>query len=174
MVKMYKDSRGKTWSIIKRPFRCFIVEDGCEPEPFGFCCRAEAVKVLNWRAGEYGWTRIPGNPDSLYEVDEQELADCFANRPESDATNFKVWCPARGERIEDAEDVATFSHSQAAENWADRIDFTSAEFRIVGGSPCIVHVALSDGSDVRRFKVSGEAVREYRAKPLPGPKGEIK
>jgi hypothetical protein len=78
---------------------------------------------------------------------------------------FTAWCPETGD-FEDGKVFDAYSAEEAAEKWAAREDSWGAEYLIVGGrSEPIVHVR-SEGGAEQRFKVRGEAVPAYYARPL--------
>jgi hypothetical protein len=80
--------------------------------------------------------------------------------------SFTVWCPEQGETADDGRAFDAFDAEEAAEQWAEQDDWSSAEYSIVGQrSTPIVHVQGPSG-DVQRFRVSGEAVPSYSAEHL--------
>ncbi|MFW4070643.1 hypothetical protein ACKLK6_14845 [Klebsiella pneumoniae] len=86
---------------------------------------------------------------------------------------YLVWCPEEGEEREDAREFEARDASEAAQVWVEHDDSWSADYHIVSGiSEPVVCVALSDGP-AERFRVSGECVAQYYARPLSGEvKGE--
>jgi hypothetical protein len=75
---------------------------------------------------------------------------------------YQVWRDE--ETRDDARTVDGIDHEDAAEEWAQEEDWSSAEYSIVSqNDEPIVCVSLVDDDDVRRFKVRGEAVPSYSA-----------
>ena len=81
--------------------------------------------------------------------------------------DYVVWCPDNGEGPDDGRTFkGEIDHEDAAIAWAQRSDWSSADYRIAGGKIApIVHVQ-SDAGEVKRFRVSGEAVPYYSATAL--------
>lgn len=74
-----------------------------------------------------------------------------------------VWCPDYDECEHDAKQMSSADPATAAEEWAEREDWMSAEYQIVGGQDApIVYVRSPDGT-VTRFRVTGESVPVYQA-----------
>ena len=83
-----------------------------------------------------------------------------------------VWEPDEGETMDDgARRIYARDAEQAAERWAAREDWDSAEGAIAMGRSepeiCVATLGL-EGKGVERFKLTGEMVPEYRAEPLKG------
>lgn len=85
-----------------------------------------------------------------------------------------VWCPEEG--AEGPDDGRTFrnmeDHEEAALAWAQREDWSSAEYRIVSGKATPTVCVQSETGEVQRFQVSGEAVPHYSAKQLRQDEGD--
>jgi hypothetical protein len=79
-----------------------------------------------------------------------------------------VWCPELGAfEIGHGKAFKAMSHQDAAEAWAKHEDWSSADYSIASGRHTyVVHVQGPEG-EVRRFRVSGEAVTHYTAERLP-------
>lgn len=85
---------------------------------------------------------------------------------------FKVWNPGQGETEKDADTVAGDGARDAAELWAEDEDARDSEFPILEGETPTVHVLHRDGPErgkIERFRVSGEFVPTYHARPLDEP-----
>jgi hypothetical protein len=80
---------------------------------------------------------------------------------------YKVWCPADGElKDRDAREIEEYDVESAAEEWADRDDCESAEYRIVGGTPVEVMVRDLATGKLTRCEVNGESVPQYIARTI--------
>jgi hypothetical protein len=80
---------------------------------------------------------------------------------------FIVWCPDLGQEKEDGYRIKASDTEFAAEQWADRYDAASAEYAIVNGKEREVTVVEDrEGTEELRFSVTGEAVRQYYARPV--------
>ncbi|WP_061959859.1 hypothetical protein [Cupriavidus pauculus] len=78
---------------------------------------------------------------------------------------FTVWNPETGD-ADDGKVFEAFDDECAAEQWAAREDSWSAEYLIVSGrDEPVVHVKDEHGN-VTRFKVTGESVPTYYARPV--------
>jgi hypothetical protein len=89
---------------------------------------------------------------------------------------YRVWCPDRGQTRDVAMVTTAYDEALAAEHWAERDDWNSAEYSIVGGRETpTVHVCEDKpGAPVKIYKVEGESVpsytaREQKEKPCPKP-----
>ena len=77
---------------------------------------------------------------------------------------YKVWCPERGQAVDDGRSVSAASHSEAAERWAAIDDARSADYTIVGGtSATVMVVADCEGAKPLTFEVLGRAEPVYMA-----------
>ncbi len=81
----------------------------------------------------------------------------------SDKRIWSVWCPDYGADSDDAKTVTAGSAQEAAEQWAERSDYDSADYSIVKGMDVTVHVN-APGCGTRRFIVTGESVPVYTAR----------
>jgi hypothetical protein len=81
-------------------------------------------------------------------------------------SEYRVWCPERGQNSSDARRIEAFDAEEAAELWAERDDRNSAEYSIVAGEDVVVCVRCPDGK-VSRWRVSGESVPNYIAREAP-------
>lgn len=80
---------------------------------------------------------------------------------------FAVWCPEQGETSDDAWQCQAFDAEDAAEEWAEHEDYSSAEYDIVGQRTTPqVYVLEAGTTEARLFRVSGEAVPSYYAEEL--------
>lgn len=80
--------------------------------------------------------------------------------------DYHVWCPHQGEAREDASTHKGDSPEEAARDWAEQKDWSSADYFIVSGreEPEVL-VAPVDWSAVPvLIRVSGEAVPVYTAR----------
>lgn len=75
---------------------------------------------------------------------------------------YTVWNPDQGETKEDGRVIQARDAIKACELWAERDDYESAEYSIVGGEDVILMVEMGDGS-IRSAHVTGEAVPTYYA-----------
>lgn len=84
---------------------------------------------------------------------------------------YLVWCPEYEETEEMATVVATeppfVSPRDAVERWARDHD-QYWDYHIIRGNDVVVHVQpLADYRPITRWKVHGETVPEYHARPVP-------
>lgn len=76
---------------------------------------------------------------------------------------FEVWCPEEDGKPEFANKVRARDHEEAAEKWAEQDDdYDTPRIAMEDWTP-VVCVRKLDDDTVKRFKVTGEFVREYRA-----------
>lgn len=61
--------------------------------------------------------------------------------------------------------IVAHDAEQAAERYAERDDWDSAEYSVVGGSPMTVQVIAPDGT-ITRWLVTGETVAVYSAREV--------
>ena len=78
---------------------------------------------------------------------------------------WRVWCPDLDGDEDDARTFAALDAQDAAQEWADWEDRTSAEYLIVGGTDREVHVRGPDGQ-VTRWLVSGRSEAAYYAREV--------
>ena len=76
---------------------------------------------------------------------------------------YTVWEPAAGQAKEDGRRFTADDPQHAAELWADWRDFSSLDFRIVGGTPATVMVRDTILGRTFEMIVSGETIRQYAA-----------
>jgi hypothetical protein len=78
---------------------------------------------------------------------------------------YVVWCPDLGHTRFQGRSFDAVDGADAAEQWAEWHDRSSAEYRIVGGSPETVLVAPEDGMRALpiSYRVTGEGVPVYHA-----------
>jgi hypothetical protein len=81
------------------------------------------------------------------------------------AKRYVVWCLDDEETENDARTIEAYDAETAAETWAERDDYQSAEYRIVGGTDVTVCVKDEEGT-VLRFRLSGESVPSYTAREV--------
>ena len=74
---------------------------------------------------------------------------------------YKVWCPELGDE-DDARECEGFDHEAAAAEWAEWYDVESADYPIVSGDACTVHVQ-KEGELARRVRVTGRLAPVYIA-----------
>lgn len=78
---------------------------------------------------------------------------------------FRVWCEALDESEEGESGerpIEATSAQDAAEQWGERFDWDSAEYRIAGGETFEVSVRDPNG-ELTRWEVSAEASVDYCA-----------
>jgi hypothetical protein len=77
---------------------------------------------------------------------------------------YIVWCPDLDETKEEGRAFTADCPATACEKWAERHDWESAEYAIVGGQAARAMV-VSKGSDMPplHYIVSGEATPRYTA-----------
>jgi hypothetical protein len=75
-----------------------------------------------------------------------------------------VWAPERGETEDDACKIEASDAAQAAEDFAEWSDNSSAEYSVARGNEITVHVRGT--TDVQRFSVIGEYVASYTSEEL--------
>lgn len=79
-------------------------------------------------------------------------------------TTYRVWCPEDGEHQEDGRVIDTaVNAAHAAEEWAERDDYESAEYRCVGGKDLIVKVREEPDGPILVFSVTAESLPSYYA-----------
>lgn len=78
---------------------------------------------------------------------------------------FKVWCPERGESVDDAQEIAASYPQDAVGKWANDSDNDSGEYRIARGLELRVTVLDPDGKQSEWF-VNGEYEPIYYARPI--------
>lgn len=76
---------------------------------------------------------------------------------------FLVWCPEMGSEREDAPEIEANDAKSAAEAWAEKEDWYSAEYSIVSGRETPVVCVAEEGRPERQFMVRGESVPYYYA-----------
>lgn len=74
---------------------------------------------------------------------------------------YLVW--EESESRDDAREIMAHSRWDAAEKWAERDDYESAEFSIVKGNMVVVRVEDAETGEVTRFEIVGEAMPVYYA-----------
>lgn len=84
-----------------------------------------------------------------------------------------VWCPEDGDAFDSVRPIRATDAAGAAEKWAERSDYDSAEYTILRGGEVIVHVVDPQRKQPeRRFRVRGEAEPVYYADELEDATGE--
>lgn len=78
---------------------------------------------------------------------------------------YVVWCPDLGQEQEDGATIPATDPADAAEEWAEWHDRSSAEYRIVSGREEIVIVRDVETGEQREWIVRGEAMPYYTAQP---------
>ncbi len=78
---------------------------------------------------------------------------------------YRVWCPEHGESVEDGTRIEASNAEEAAEDWAEHEDNSSAEYHIVGkrSRPVVCVQAANGVGAVTQWLVRGEAVPSYYA-----------
>ena len=76
---------------------------------------------------------------------------------------YLAWCPDLGGIQEGGARVKEDGPDRAAEEWAERYDRDSAEYKIVSGQTVTVHVLDIETDRETRWIVAGEAVPIYSA-----------
>lgn len=79
---------------------------------------------------------------------------------------YIVWCEDLGQEQSDGKKLAEAGPREAAQEWARWQDHSSAEYSIVGGAEMVVSVYDEGSGDRTHWRVTGEAVPEYRARPV--------
>ncbi len=78
---------------------------------------------------------------------------------------FLVWCPDLGSTKEDSRGIEALDEELAVLEWAEREDFSSAEYEIVGRAEReVIVVEDRDGAEEFRFSVTGRPVPQYYAR----------
>jgi hypothetical protein len=82
-----------------------------------------------------------------------------------EVTKFRVWEPKEGGTFDDARTVRAYDAKDAAEEWAKREDWNSAEYYIVSGKhePTVCVVPADESDPARQFVVTGESHPVYHA-----------
>lgn len=75
-----------------------------------------------------------------------------------------MWCPDDGECHEDARKIEACFPDDAAEKWAERFDWDSAEYTIANGTEKTVNVKEITGSEILRYEVYAETNPRYYAR----------
>jgi hypothetical protein len=76
---------------------------------------------------------------------------------------WDVWVPDRGQLREDCRCVKAARPDQAAEAFAERDDYESADFTFASGSDSEVHVAELGSTKVHVFTIAAESRPTYYA-----------
>ena len=76
-------------------------------------------------------------------------------------SRYLVW--NEDESRDDAREISHSSAEWAAEEWAEKDDYNSAEYSIANGSTVIVSVEDVETGKVERFKIRGEYEPAYYA-----------
>jgi hypothetical protein len=83
-------------------------------------------------------------------------------------SSWHVWCPDRCDTREDSRAYEGDTPEEAAEAWAQRDDWNSAEYSIGSGreSPEVLVAPVDGSAEPVRCRVEGEAVPHYTARRL--------
>jgi hypothetical protein len=77
---------------------------------------------------------------------------------------YRIWCPDLGQEESDAQACTAFDSREAAEEWAEWSDRTSAEYTIAGGTERNVLVRDLDNGEASEWTLTGESVPTYIAR----------
>ena len=90
-------------------------------------------------------------------------------------SRYVVWRPDYDQTREDGREIEALCPQYAAQEWAQRDDYESADYLIVRGNSAEVLVAeLGSSLPPFRYSVSGESVPSYRVTMLHGKAQEQK
>ena len=94
---------------------------------------------------------------------EAAAHDGYDERERRIMGRYVIWQPEAGQDEAHGIKISARDARTAVEEWADRDDFASNEYHIVGGQPATVTVRDVDAGTAVEWIVSGESVRRYTA-----------